>query len=79
MVTVYELVCKLAKDPNIGDLIKCNLINQKIIDFKLIYEFYCLEKARGIRHAEAITFTGEEFNLSDPMIWKIKYKMESEV
>lgn len=77
MVTVYQLACKLVKDPEIAQYMKAKWINKNILTYKVIYEFYCAEKARGIRNSEAITFTGEEFELSDNMIWQIKYQMES--
>lgn len=77
MVTTYQLLCRLIKDDMFSHYVKAGIIPVEFIDYKLIYEFYTKEKSREIRHSEAITFTGEEFNKSDNWIWKIKYKMES--
>lgn len=79
MVTTYQLICIMAESPNLTQFIKAGLISFTLLDYKLVYEFYCAQKARGIRHSEAITFTAEEFGKSEQMIWKIKYKLESTV
>lgn len=79
MVSVYELLNKASKEENFKLMLKAGIIPIQYLDYKCIYEFYCKEKARGIRHAEAITFTAEEFGTSDNWIWKVKYKMESKI
>ena len=75
--TTYELISKLQKLDYYKDLLKQGIIPMTVIDYKLIYEYYCKEKSRGIRHSEAITFTGEEFNLGDRSIYIIIKRMEN--
>lgn len=79
MVTMYSLICKLVNSPDLPKYVKAGLISYTLIDYKLIYEYYCNEKARGVRNSEAILYTAEEFNKSENMIYKIKTRLESEI
>lgn len=77
MVSIYELITKLSKSENFDLLLKSGIVPVQYLDYKIIYEHYCKEKAKGIRHADAIIYTADEFGCSESYIWKIKYKLES--
>ena len=79
MVTTYQLICSLMKQENFTQMLKAGIIPIQWVDYKQIYEHYRQEYARGIRHTEAILYTADEFSVSENWVWKVKYKMESEV
>lgn len=75
--TSYELLSKLQSLPYYKDLLKQGIIPITLIDYKVIYEFYCQEKASGVKGGQLITNVGEEFNIGDRMVYIIVKRMET--
>lgn len=76
MVT-YELISRLQDLPYYNELLKQGIIPITLIDYKVIYEFYCKEKNSGIKGGQLITNVGEEFNIGDRLVYNIVKKMET--
>ena len=79
MVTTYEILSKLTKSPLLPSLLKTGLVDYTYIAWKCIYEYYTVEKARGIIISEAGTYTAEEYRKSENTIYRIIKIMESKV
>lgn len=73
----YELLSKLQKLPYYNELLKQGIVPLTLVDYKVIYEFYCREKASGTRGGQLITNVGEEFSIGDRMVYVVVKSMES--
>jgi hypothetical protein len=67
MVTNYELAKKIETDPFSLTLMKRGILSLIILDYKVYYERYLLEK-KGERKGIAITNTADEFKVSEGTI-----------
>lgn len=84
MVSNYELIEKLERLPFFNALLKSGIVAINWIDYKVIYEFYTIERdrleAKGFSKAKsrgsAVTTTADEYNISERNVYLIIKKME---
>lgn len=80
----YNLITQLEKLPNFNTLLTQGIIPINWIDYKVIYEFYCVESERLKREglsksrarSTANTLTAEEYGISERTVYAIIVKMK---
>lgn len=80
----YKLIVMLEKLPYFNELLTEGIIPMNWIDYKVIYEFYCVEVERLKREgfsksrarSTANTLTAEEYGISERTVYAIIVKMK---
>ncbi len=75
-MSTYELINKLEKLDYFNDLLKSGLVPLNWLDYKLIYEFYQVQRTKEKLKKQALTNTADEFNVSERTVYLIIQKMK---
>lgn len=75
-MSTYDLINKLEDLPYFNDLLKSGLVPVNWLDYKLIYEFYRVQRAKEKFKKQALTNTADEFNVSERTVYLIIQKMK---
>tara|TARA_R110002049_G_scaffold309180_1_gene518131 strand:- start:19238 stop:19471 length:234 start_codon:yes stop_codon:yes gene_type:complete len=67
MVNNYEIIKRLEEESFGLDLFRRGMLSIKLLDYKVYYERYILER-KSHRKGLAITYTADEFNVSENTI-----------
>lgn len=75
-MNVYDLINKLEKLDYFNELLKSGLIPVNWLDYKVIFEFYQVERKKEKLRKQALTNTADEFGVSERTVYLIIQKMK---
>ncbi len=75
-MSTYDLIEKLEKLDYFNDLLKSGIVPLNWLDYKVIFEFYKVERSREKFKKQALTNTADEFNVSERTVYLIIQKMK---